>query len=190
MKKETVFDAILLLGLELDENDCPKPELILRIDAAERAYREGMAEKIVVCGGRLPGRSRAEADVMAEELELRGVPTDGIWRENCSQTTMENMRFAAEMLGGARGKRVLVVTSDYHLLRSVMTARRAGFKARGRAAALAHDEAWKRMKREEWAYTVDLLMGWQDEGKHRPAWTVALFDTIFGRNRPRHDDTP
>ena len=28
----------------------------------------------------------------------------------------------------------------------------------------------------------DLLMGWQDEGKGRPAWTYRLFARVFGEN--------
>ena len=88
---------------------------------------------------------------------------------------------AAALLGGARGRRVLVVTSDYHLRRAVMTARRAGFAAKGRAAALAHDAAWKQLRRKELLYTLDLLAGWQDEGKSRPAWTYALLERICGK---------
>ena len=133
---------------------------------------------------RLPDHAVCEADVMAQLLEESGVPGDAVIRENKSQDTMENMRFAAKLVGGARGKRVLVVTSDYHLRRSVMTARRIGFKAKGFAAALAHDDAWKTKRSKELSYTLDLIMGWQDEGKGRPEWTYRLFDLVFaGKTR-------
>lgn len=176
---KNAFDAILLLGLELDKQDQPEEELLARCRAAAEAYRKGFAQKIVVCGGRLPGHAVSEADVMDRLLLESGVPQDRILKENQSQDTMENMRFAARLLGGAKGKRVLVVTSDYHLCRSVMTARRVGFKARGFAAALEHDEEWKSKRSKELAYTVDLVMGWQDEGKSRPEWTYRLFDRVF-----------
>lgn len=42
---------------------------------------------------------------------------------------MENCRNATNLIG--RKNRVLVVTSDYHLSRAVMTARRVGFDADG-----------------------------------------------------------
>jgi len=58
---------------------------------------------------------------------------------------------------------------------------RAGFKAKGYAAVLAHDESWQEKKSKELAYTVDMLLGWQDEGKSRPKWTYALFDLVFGK---------
>lgn len=52
---------------------------------------------------------------------------------------MENCRNAANLIG--RKNRVLVVTSDYHLSRAVMTARRVGFDADGLAAKLPDGDA-------------------------------------------------
>lgn len=179
--REKRFDAILLLGVELDAHDQPTAELRARVQEAARAYIGGCAPVLVACGGATQGHAAAEADVMAALLLAQGVPDTAILRERQSQDTMENMRCAARLLGGAAGRRVLVVTSDYHLRRAVMTARRAGFAVRGRAAALAHDAAWRALRRKELAYTADLLMGWQDEGKTRPAWTYRLFDGVFGK---------
>lgn len=181
----TSCDAILLLGVELDQDDRPTEELIARTDAAAKAYAQGLSKKIVACGGKTPGHAICEADVMAHLLKARGVPDSAVIRENQSQDTMENLRFAARLLGGARGKCVLVVTSDYHLCRSVMTARRVGFKAKGLAAALEHDGVWKSKRNKELAYMLDLVMGWQDEGKSRPQWTYRLFDFVFGKGKKK-----
>lgn len=177
------YDAILLLGYELDACDQATQELCLRVQAAARAYREELAKVIVACGGMTPGHGISEAEVMARLLRAEGVPDEAVILEDKSQVTIENLRFAAQKLGGAKGKRVLVVTSDYHVRRSVLTAMRAGFRARGYAAALEHDEAWKEKKGKELAYTVDLIMGWQDEGKSRPQWTYKLFDWVFGKKK-------
>lgn len=180
--KNKHYDALLLLGLALDEHNQPLPELICRVDEAAKAYHEGVLGEdgvLIPCGGVLPGRSVSEAEVMAGLLESRGVPRSRMRLEDRSQITIENMRFAAAMLGGRR--RVLVVTGDYHLRRAVMTAWRAGLHARGRAAVLTHDAAWKELKAKELAYTVDMLAGWQDGGKQRPAWVVRLFDAVFGK---------
>ena len=175
------FDAIVLLGVELDVQDRPTQELHARVQAAAQAYARGAADVIVASGGRLPGHQAAEATVMVRLLREAGVPDAAVVPEDQSQNTMENMRFSAQKLGGARGKRVLVVTSDYHLRRAVMTARRTGFRAKGFAATLEHDAAWRKKRNQELAYTLDLLMGWQDEGKSRPEWTYALFDAVFGQ---------
>ena len=180
------FDAILLLGVALDENSQPKPELISRVDEAAKAFHEGVlgdSGLLIPCGGVLPGRVRSEAEVMAALLEARGVSRARMRLEDRSQITIENMRFAARLLDNPKKARVLVITSDYHLTRSVLTAWRAGLRAKGRAAVLVHDEEWKEKKGREFAYTVDMLFGWQDEGKTRPQWTYKLFDCFFGKNK-------
>jgi len=178
MKK---YDAILLLGYGLNEHDQATQELKLRVKAAAKAYREGYSDIIVACGGTTEGHHISEAEVMERLLLEEGVEQKAILLENKSQVTIENMRFAADLLGGAKGRRVLVVTSDYHVRRSVLTAMRAGFKAKGYAAVLEHDDEWHEKKGKELAYTVDMLLGWQDEGKSRPKWTYTLFDFVFGK---------
>ena len=179
MKKN--YDAILLLGYGLDENDQATQELRLRVLTAAKAYEEGYAKVIVACGGTTEGHHISEAEVMEKLLLEVGVPKEAILLENKSQITIENMRFAANVLGGAKGRRVLVVTSDYHVRRSVLTAMRAGFRAKGYPAVLKHDADWQEKKSKELAYTVDMLLGWQDEGKSRPKWTYTLFDFVFGK---------
>ena len=176
------IDAILLLGVALGENDQPTDELRARVREAAAAYRDALPERIriIPCGGITPGHERSEADVMTELLAEEGVPEGDVVKENQSKTTIENFINAARILGKKKA-RVLVVTSDYHVKRSVMTARRAGLKATGRAAALPHDEDWKNKRAKELGYTLDLLLGWQDEGKTRPQWTYRLFDLVFGK---------
>lgn len=175
------YDAVLVLGLELNSDDSATPELEARLQTAAEAWRRMGADcgKIVLCGGVQPGHHTAEANVMAKWLRQAGVPVERIILERQSQDTMGNCRCAARLLGGAEGKRVLVVTSDYHLPRAVMTARRVGFRADGKAAKTA-DRAKKMLM--EACYILDLLLGWQDEGKGRPAWTYALFGMIFGKD--------
>ena len=146
------FDAIVLLGVELDAQDRPTQELHERVKAAARAYAQGAASIIIASGGRLPGHQVAEATAMARLLCEAGVPKEAVVLEDQSRNTMENMRFSAQQLGGAKGC----------------------------AAALEHDALWRAKRNQELAYTVDLLMGWQDDGKSRPQWTYALFDAVFG----------
>jgi len=183
--KKTV-DAILLLGVSLTEDSRPKPELIARVDEAAKAVAQGLlGEKgvLIPCGGVLPGRTRSEAEVMAQLLEERGVPRSRMRLEDKSQITIQNMRFAARLLENPKKARVLVITSDYHLKRSILTAWRAGLRAKGRAAALVHDEEWQEKKDKELAYTIDMLFGWQDEGKTRPQWTYRLFDFMYKKRK-------
>lgn len=175
------LDAIVLLGVALGEGDEPTQELRARVRAAAQAYHMRGPVALIACGGVTGAHRTAEADVMARLLEGEGVPARDIVREDRSRTTMENFLNAAQLLGGAKGRRVLVVTSDYHMRRALMTARRVGFRAKGAPAALAHDGAWKRLRAKERAYLFDLLMGWQEPGRVRPGWTNRLFDAVFGK---------
>lgn len=175
------YDAILLLGLALGENDQPRAELCDRVRAAAKAYREYPGIRIVACGGITAGHKITEAEVMQRLLIAEGVPAQDIVLESESRTTIENFINAAKIVGGGKSSRFLIVTSDYHVRRSVLTARRAGLKADGYPAVLVHDEAWEVSKSKEFGYTVDLLMGWQDAGKSRPKWAYRLFDLVFGK---------
>lgn len=178
------MDAILVLGVELDAKDRPTDELAARIGAGLDAMERWPAAPVVLCGGVLPGHARAEADVMRGMMLARGADPARLLCERQSQNTMENLRFAKALLGGSKRPHVLVVTSDYHRLRAVLTAGRNGMRARGFAVRLPRDAAWRTLRLKEWAYTLDLLMGWQDEGHSRPAFTQRAFDIVFsGRGR-------
>lgn len=175
------IDAVLALGVALGPDGEPTKELIARADAAARALALAPEDApLVLCGGCPSGLACAEAEAMRALMLARGVPDSRLLLEDCSTDTMENMRFAARLLGGAKGKRVLVVTSDYHMRRALMTARRVGFSARGVAAALPHDAAWRTLRRKEYCFTLDLLLGWQDEGRARPEAAERLFERVFG----------
>ena len=156
------YDAALVLGVELDADDAPTEEMARRVMAAARAYRDGACARLVLCGGCLPGHRRSEAEVMARMLAALGVPKRFLTLEDQSRDTMENCRNAAAL----------------HLRRAVMTARRAGLRADGLAAKTTGRRAGKRLM--EACYIADLLLGWQDEGRARPAWTYRLFARMFG----------
>ena len=172
-------DAILILGHRLEKDGKPSDDQIRRVNCAVEHWKQINEPLIMPCGGLTPGQTQTEAEVMRDLLIARGVPAEKIRLEDRSRITIENVRNAVALLG--EGKRVALVTSDYHVRRSVLTAMRAGFRAKGYAAVLEHDESWQHKKNQELAYTVDLLMGWQDEGKSRPAWTYKLFDFVFGK---------
>jgi uncharacterized SAM-binding protein YcdF (DUF218 family) len=105
--------------------------LAARIEAAA-AYAQGSwpATIVVASGGRRWG-NHVEADVMARELTLRGVPEPLIVRERCSLSTRENARFTAAALGRRGIRSAAIVTSDWHLPRAVLLFRLAGMSAIG-----------------------------------------------------------
>jgi uncharacterized SAM-binding protein YcdF (DUF218 family) len=110
--------------------------LARRVDAASRLYLDlaGLdrtprdpAMLVVASGGRRWGNV-VEADAMAHELRLRGVPEGAIVRERCSLTTRDNARFVAEALARNGSRAALVVTCSWHMPRALALFTRAGME--------------------------------------------------------------
>ncbi|WP_157121026.1 YdcF family protein [Nocardia miyunensis] len=130
-------EVLVVLGCGLDGARVT-PLLASRLDRAVRAYRAEVAAGadpiVITSGGRGPDESVPEADAMADYLVAQGVPADRIVRERESRTTEENLRYSATVArerGLLRdGRRMVVVTSDFHVLRAAMLSRRLGLRAR------------------------------------------------------------
>ena len=67
------YDAAMVLGVELGADDVPTAEMARRVTAAARVYHGGACARLVLCGGRLPGHRRTEADAMARMMTALGV---------------------------------------------------------------------------------------------------------------------
>lgn len=98
-------------------------------------YLENYPEAAVIVSGGLGFRERiTEAEAMESFLLSRGIAARRIIREDKATSTMENFLFTRELLqgsGAADTKRITVVTSDFHMLRSKLLARRVGFEPYG-----------------------------------------------------------
>ena len=71
------YDAIVLLGLKLRAGGEPEQELVLRAKRAAECYFEGIAPRILACGGDT-GEGISEAAVMRRLLLEAGVPEAAI----------------------------------------------------------------------------------------------------------------
>ena len=133
---ETV-DRLLFQGLE-DPGDAADCILVLgstkaaeyRVPVAVEAYRNGRAGKIMMCGGVLrafpEGMCREAAHMCMTALEA-GVAEADLILEDSSQNTVENILFAMVQLQRAfrlnQVRKVLLVTTAYHMRRSLAIAR-------------------------------------------------------------------
>ena len=140
-------DAILVLGHRLEKDGSPSEDLIRRVDRAVTHWKETQAPIIMPCGGLTPGQKQTEAEVMLQLLTARGVPEAIIHLEDRSRITIENVRNAQRLLG--EGKRVALVTSDYHVERALADCRRAGLDAYGVGAVTPDGEYREKMFAEE-----------------------------------------
>jgi uncharacterized SAM-binding protein YcdF (DUF218 family) len=104
-----------------------------RILEAARLYREcraqGLACKVVVSGGD-PGRiGTTEAAAYGERLIALGVAGEDLIRENRSRNTFQNAQFSAPLLKAGGYDQVVLVTSGFHLTRSLLYLSHFGIQA-------------------------------------------------------------
>ena len=173
------YDAILLLGLKLNADGTPKHELTLRIETAADCWKKGLAPLIISCGGQTPDTPVSEAAVMRDALVALGVPESAIHMEDRSLITVENLLNAREMLG-KKHPRVLIVTSDYHMLRAKLICRFSAHMRPGGCKARIPREEARQQRRMEPLHTLDYVLGYQTGKFQRPRWYRKLMYEKFG----------
>ncbi|AQH00288.1 YdcF family protein [Caballeronia cordobensis] len=101
----------------------PKSDAMPRIAAVATLYRQcretGASCKVILSGGDPQDHGQAEADNYAPYVLALGVPSGDLVRENQSLNTYENARNVANILGPSHDNRLILVTSAYHMRRSV-----------------------------------------------------------------------
>lgn len=134
------YDAIVVLGAGLIDGRVP-PLLGSRLDRAAALFSARGPEDecvLIPSGGRGSDEPRSEGEAMAEYLRDAGVPADRVLPETESVNTEQNLLFSRAIAEAHRpGARVLIVTSDYHVLRAAMLARRVGLPAAATGAKTA-----------------------------------------------------
>jgi uncharacterized SAM-binding protein YcdF (DUF218 family) len=121
-------DAAIVLGAGVFRGR-PSPILRARIDHALKLYEAGTVGKLVFTGG--VGRNDTISEAEASKLYAlaRGVPADAILLEDKSTSTVENLRFAAEIGADAGLESYLIVSTPYHMLRATWIASDIGLEA-------------------------------------------------------------
>ncbi|WP_198428494.1 YdcF family protein [Nocardia bovistercoris] len=127
------MDAIVVHGCGLDGGRVP-PLLASRLDLALEVYRAeiaaGSGPSIVTSGGKGDDEKVAEAEAMSAYLMEAGIAPEAVLHEDRSVDTRENLLFTKELLT-VRGSsaRMVLVTSDFHVLRTAILARQLDMDA-------------------------------------------------------------
>jgi len=128
-------DVIIILGARVYP-DRLSTSLQARLDVGLQLYRSGLARQIIVSGGQGPDEPTSEAAAMQAYLVERGVDQRVIHLEQASYSTYDNLRHSRSIMQQQGFGSALLVTSDYHVLRSRLIAWRLGIASTAAAAPL------------------------------------------------------
>lgn len=136
-QKDKKADAVFVLGAGLKGE---KPTLVLleRLDYAFSYLSDNPDAIAIVSGGQGPGESITEAEAMQRYLVNNGIPADRIIKEEKATSTYENMIYSKRLYQNIYQKKlnsIMVITSDFHMMRSKMLAKRADLTAYGISSA-------------------------------------------------------
>ena len=150
-------DTLVVLGSQVVGTPAQVPPTLQnRLDTAFDYLQSNPNTKVVVCGGQGSDESATEASVMADYLVKKGIDSSRVHLEDRSRRTAQQFVYANQVL--PLGKTV-VVTNDFHILRSIMLAKRSGINdISGLSAPIAYNnfDKYYAMIREP----LDLLNSW------------------------------
>lgn len=117
-------NTMIILGAKVTGNPAqPSETLQERLDVAITYLKQYPDTKVIVCGGQGKNESATESSVMKSYLIANGIHADSIVEEDQSTRTAQQFIYPKKMMELGS---VVVVTSDFHLLRSMMLAKRSG----------------------------------------------------------------
>jgi uncharacterized SAM-binding protein YcdF (DUF218 family) len=128
-------DGIIVLGGPVDPDLSAAHDTAVITSAADRIFaaavlaRQYPNARVVYTGGNanLISNNSKEADYAGRLLENLGIPKSRLTMERESRNTEENAEFSKELVQPKSGERWLLVTSAYHMPRSVGLFRKAAF---------------------------------------------------------------
>jgi len=119
---------MVVLGAKVRSNG-PSVSLWDRIYGARDYLMEHEDVIAVVSGGQGPDEPMTEARAMYEALVDLGIPPERIWLEERATSTWENITFSLDLIEdttGTRPEKIGVLSSEYHLFRASLLAKKCG----------------------------------------------------------------
>lgn len=154
-------DAIIVLGAAQYNG---RPSLVLqdRLDHALALYEAGLADTIVVTGGRQAGDRFTEATTGYNYLRAEGVPDEALLKEVGGTSSYESLAASARFLVERDLIAVVLVTDGYHALRVEAIAEDLGLDASvsPSVSRLSGTSELRQLVRETAAVSVGRIIGW------------------------------
>jgi len=134
LKKD--YDYIVVLGGMMSYYDSKNNQIgvnksIDRLMQAIKLYKKGYGKKILISGGdgSLLKTIGKEADFLKNYITDIGLYTDDMIFESESQNTYENAKYSAQIIKKDSAKKVLIVTSAFHMRRAMACFKKQGIYA-------------------------------------------------------------
>ena len=149
-------DCILVLGCQVRNNGVPSAMLEDRLRRSVELYDLGAAPKLLMSGDH--GRENYdEVGAMRQYAMDNGVPSENIFMDHAGFSTYESMYRARDVF---QAKKIIIVTQQYHLYRSIYAAEALGLEAYGVACDYRqYSGQLKRDVREVLARAKDVATG-------------------------------
>jgi SanA protein len=144
----------IVLGTKVYADGTPAPMLTDRLETGVRLYKLGKVDKLLLSGDH--GRTDYdEVNVMLAYVLERGVPDGDVFTDHAGFDTYDTMYRARDVF---QVSTALIVTQEFHLARSVYTARSLGLEAIGVAADIQpYANEFKNAMREKLARVKAVL---------------------------------
>lgn len=118
-------DYLIVLGA-IVRGETPSNTLKERIQTAYHYLVQHEKCVAILSGYQNQNASISQGKCMQKELRNMGIPAYRLLVENDARTTLENFQFSKDYMTRLQPK-VLVVTSDFHLYRSLKIAKKCGY---------------------------------------------------------------
>ncbi len=138
-------DAIVVLGAA-QYNGHPSPVFRARLDHAATLFRRGLAPHVLVTGGVGLGDTVSEAVVGRRYLIAAGADPAAVVAIATGRSTEPSLKAAANWIRTHGGRRTILVSDGFHMLRLSITARRLGLAPLGSPARQSPIAANKRLE--------------------------------------------
>ncbi|MCW3125774.1 MAG: hypothetical protein JWO03_1432 [Bacteroidetes bacterium] len=121
-----VADVAVILGNKVNDDGTLSSRLQKRVECGSALYKAGRVRHIIVSGG-FGTEGYFEGDKMREYLLKDGIPESDITVDNMGRTTRETVRNTRQIRDDLHFSSMIVVSQYYHITRTKMLFRNAGF---------------------------------------------------------------
>jgi uncharacterized SAM-binding protein YcdF (DUF218 family) len=123
---------VIILGAGLNGSS-PSLTLLQRINVAIDYLKKNTNVDVIVSGGKGFRETFTEAEVMSKLLQNNGIESNRIILEDRSTNTYENLVYSGKLID--LNKKIVIVSSGFHLFRAKNIAKKIGYKNIGGIAS-------------------------------------------------------